>query len=174
MPNNARSPNSPAFRRKRPAPRTAQGWGKPVTEDVVWTRRSQLYATRNGQIMKHHTYRCSTSSLLLLLGYNCHDCSIDKSRPTNQHHSCRTLTSHTCDCLRDFVVKVIRRESILDQPCPEGLEEAELLVEQHQQRLFGGQIKHSTYATDWKRAYAQTLQKAEAHVERATHRAAHA
>lgn len=31
-------PRQPAFTHKRPAPRKAVGWGKPVTEDVVWTR----------------------------------------------------------------------------------------------------------------------------------------
>ena len=29
---------TPDFRRKRPAPRQAGGWGKPVTDDVTWTR----------------------------------------------------------------------------------------------------------------------------------------
>ncbi|HZL27661.1 MAG TPA: hypothetical protein VFC39_14140 [Acidobacteriaceae bacterium] len=31
-------PNSPNFRRKRPAPRTATGWGKSVSDTVNWTR----------------------------------------------------------------------------------------------------------------------------------------
>jgi hypothetical protein len=29
---------TPNWKRKRAAPRTATGWGKPITDDVVWTR----------------------------------------------------------------------------------------------------------------------------------------
>ena len=32
------SVRQPAYKRKRAAPRNATGWGKPITEDVVWTR----------------------------------------------------------------------------------------------------------------------------------------
>jgi hypothetical protein len=44
-------------------------------------------------------------------------------------------------------------------PCPNGLEEAELMVEEERQRLFGGDLRQPTYSRSWQRAYELELQR---------------
>lgn len=43
-------------------------------------------------------------------------------------------------------------------PCPEGLTEAERLVEEQRQRMFGGELREPTFARSWQRAYELELQ----------------
>jgi hypothetical protein len=44
-------------------------------------------------------------------------------------------------------------------PCPDGLEEAEQLVEEERQHMFGGELRKPTYARSWQRAYELELQR---------------
>jgi hypothetical protein len=52
----------------------------------------------------------------------------------------------------------IRGESSLD-PCPDGLEEAERIVESQRQQMFGGPLRPPSISASWKRAYQLQLQK---------------
>jgi hypothetical protein len=56
-----------------------------------------------------------------------------------------------------FLVFSLKRPSV--EPCPEGLEMAERLVEQHRQILFGGPLREPSFTAYWKRAYELHLQK---------------
>jgi hypothetical protein len=51
-------------------------------------------------------------------------------------------------------------------PCPPGLEEAELLVEQERQKMFGGEARTPTFSASWKLAYDSELQRDADRVQR--------
>lgn len=57
-----------------------------------------------------------------------------------------------------LVYSALRGRPIMD-PCPEGLEEAERIVETQRQRMFGGPSREPYIAASWKRAYQLRLQK---------------
>ena len=52
----------------------------------------------------------------------------------------------------------LRGQQLVD-PCPEGLEEAERIVEDQRQRMFGGPAREPFIAASWRRAYQLQLQK---------------
>ena len=52
----------------------------------------------------------------------------------------------------------IRGKGMID-PCPEGLEEAEKIVEIHRQQMFGGPLRQPSIAVSWRRAYQLQLQR---------------
>ncbi len=43
-------------------------------------------------------------------------------------------------------------------PCPDGLSDAELLVERQRQQMFGGSPIEPHFASDWSRLYAKTVE----------------
>jgi hypothetical protein len=45
------------------------------------------------------------------------------------------------------------------RPCPVGLDEAELVVEKRRQKMFGGELSHPHFASDWARLYGVTLEE---------------
>jgi hypothetical protein len=45
------------------------------------------------------------------------------------------------------------------RPCPVGLAEAEVVVEQRRQKMFGGESLPTTFASEWARLYGVTLEK---------------
>lgn len=55
-------------------------------------------------------------------------------------------------------------------PCPDGLEEAEILVAEERQRMFGGDLRKPTYARSWQRAYECELQREAAGIKRLAQR----
>jgi len=55
-------------------------------------------------------------------------------------------------------------------PCPDGLAEAEVAVEQERQRLFGGDLRTPTLAASWQRAYELELQREAERVQRIAQR----
>jgi hypothetical protein len=50
-----------------------------------------------------------------------------------------------------------RRKTLMD-PCPDGLEEAEKIVEIRRQQMFGGQLRPPSITASWRRAYQLQLQ----------------
>lgn len=50
-------------------------------------------------------------------------------------------------------------------PCPDGLPEAERLVEEERQKLFGGDLREPAYSKYWQRAYEIELQREAAKVQ---------
>lgn len=58
----------------------------------------------------------------------------------------------------------IRGKRVMD-PCPEGLEEAEKIVEIHRQQMFGGPLRSPSIAASWRRAYQLELQRETQHVQ---------
>lgn len=52
------------------------------------------------------------------------------------------------------------------KPCPDGLQDAERLVEEERQRMFGGELREPMYAKSWHRAYEAELQREAARVQR--------
>ncbi len=64
---------------------------------------------------------------------------------------------------------VARRELHIG-PCPEGLPEAERLVEEERQKLFGGEAREPSYSRTWQRAYEAELQRELTQVQRIAQR----
>ena len=58
-----------------------------------------------------------------------------------------------------LLYSAIRGNGETIDPCPEGLEEAERIVETQRQRMFGGPVREPFIAASWKRAYQIQLQK---------------
>jgi hypothetical protein len=56
------------------------------------------------------------------------------------------------------------------EPCPAGLEEAELIVERQRQIMFGGTLRKPTYAASWRFAYERVLQRDTDRVQRMARR----
>ena len=55
-------------------------------------------------------------------------------------------------------------------PCPDGLPEAERLVEEERRKLFGGELREPSYSRSWQRAYELELQRELAGVQRIAQR----
>ena len=55
-------------------------------------------------------------------------------------------------------------------PCPAGLADAERLVEEEHQRMFGGELREPTFAVSWQRAYEIELQREAESVKRVAQR----
>ncbi len=55
-------------------------------------------------------------------------------------------------------------------PCPDGLEEAEFMVEEQRQKMFGGDLRPPMYSKSWQRAYELELQRDAAKVQRIAQR----
>jgi|SRR6185437_3518695 len=55
-------------------------------------------------------------------------------------------------------------------PCPAGLSEAERMVEQERQRMFGGPLREPAFSLRWKRAYEMELQREAERVQRVAHK----
>jgi hypothetical protein len=51
-------------------------------------------------------------------------------------------------------------------PCPPGLTEAERMVEQERQRMFGGELRQPSFGLRWQRAYELELQREAEGVQR--------
>jgi hypothetical protein len=51
-------------------------------------------------------------------------------------------------------------------PCPPGLSEAERMVEEERQRMFGGQLRQPSFSLRWQRAYEIELQRGAERVQR--------
>lgn len=58
-----------------------------------------------------------------------------------------------------LLVDVLRGNLPEVGPCPVGLTEAERLVEEERQRMFGGQLREPTFSLRWQRAYEAELQR---------------
>ena len=63
----------------------------------------------------------------------------------------------------------IRGRLSLD-PCPDGFEEAEKIVEIHRQQLYGGALRPPALAASWKQAYERELQRETGRVQRVARR----
>ena len=55
-------------------------------------------------------------------------------------------------------------------PCPQGLEEAEKIVEIQRQQMFGGALRESSFTASWQKAYERELQKETERVQRVAQR----
>jgi hypothetical protein len=55
-----------------------------------------------------------------------------------------------------FLVAMGRRPRI--DPCPDGLDEAELIVEAKRQEMFGGEPIKPHFASDWAKLYSKTVE----------------
>jgi hypothetical protein len=51
-------------------------------------------------------------------------------------------------------------------PCPQGLDEAEVVVATHRQRMFGGEFRPTHFASDWRNCYRMTLDSESRAVQR--------
>jgi hypothetical protein len=63
----------------------------------------------------------------------------------------------------------IRGKNTLD-PCPDGLEEAEKIVEIQRQQLFGGPARAPSISASWKQAYEMQLQAETRRVQKVARR----
>jgi hypothetical protein len=59
--------------------------------------------------------------------------------------------------LKLTVLAMLRRSPAMG-PCPEGLSDAEIVVERNRQRMFGGEPLKPTFASDWARLYEKTVE----------------
>lgn len=57
-----------------------------------------------------------------------------------------------------FVLALFRRSPTI-HPCPDGLKDAELMVERKRQQMFGGEPLEPHFASDWARLYEKTLEE---------------
>jgi hypothetical protein len=67
-------------------------------------------------------------------------------------------------------VRIFSGKISVPDPCPPGLEFAEILVERQRQQMFGGPLREPSFATSWKRAYERELQKDTERVQRLAQR----
>jgi hypothetical protein len=56
------------------------------------------------------------------------------------------------------------------EPCPVGLERAEMLVERERQAMFGGPLRQPLFTASWKIAYERELEKDTERVQRIAQR----
>jgi hypothetical protein len=56
------------------------------------------------------------------------------------------------------------------RPCPDGLDEAEAIIEKHRQEMFGGELRPTRVAPEWARLYALTLEREVNQVQRLARR----
>ena len=96
---------TPDFRRKRPAPRNAGGWGKPVTETVVWTRILDPRETYRVVYVDGDRQRSERVIELQKVGH------IDKTEYLGVMHAGRFKTLR-----RDRVVEVLEQLSTGHEP----------------------------------------------------------
>lgn len=68
--------------------------------------------------------------------------------------------------LFELIFLTIFRRSPCIRPCPEGLDETELIVERHRQQMFGGEPVEPHFASDWARLYTLTLEQEAERVQR--------
>ena len=71
--------------------------------------------------------------------------------------------------LFSVIFQVIRGKADVG-PCPPGLAEAERLVEVERQRMFGGELRRSTFSLRWQRTYELELQREAESVKRIAQR----
>lgn len=64
-----------------------------------------------------------------------------------------------------FLVIAIFRRAPLLSPCPDGLAEAELIIEKHRQHMFGGSTEPH-FASDWANLYATTVEQEAVRVQK--------
>jgi hypothetical protein len=65
-----------------------------------------------------------------------------------------------------FLFMALFRHAPLVTPCPDGLAEAELIVENHRQRMFGGRPVEPHFASDWANLYAMTVEQESVRVQK--------
>ena len=65
---------------------------------------------------------------------------------------------------------LVMKGSLKVGPCPVGLPEAERMVAEERQRMFGGELREPTLSRDWQRAYQLELQRQVEGVERIAQR----
>ncbi len=68
-----------------------------------------------------------------------------------------------------FRVTVLRQSPRI-RPYPDGLEEAELIVEKRRQQMFGGVALKPHFASDWKNFYQATIEREAERVQKFAHR----
>ena len=61
---------------------------------------------------------------------------------------------------------LFKRTSLIIAPCPNGLAEAEEVVEKQRQKMFGGDPMKPHFATDWADLYAAALEQEAEHVHK--------
>jgi hypothetical protein len=55
--------------------------------------------------------------------------------------------------------RVLFKKSPRVRPCPAGLAEAEVIVEERRQKMFGGERLATNFASEWTRLYGVTLEE---------------
>jgi hypothetical protein len=65
-----------------------------------------------------------------------------------------------------LVFDIVRGELREVGPCPAGLTEAERLVEEERQRMYGGPLREPSFSLRWQRAYEAELQRGAERVRR--------
>jgi hypothetical protein len=68
------------------------------------------------------------------------------------------------------LVYLIVRGKVKVEPCPVGLEDAEMAVERQRQLMFGGELRKPLYTASWQIAYERQLQRDTERVQRMARR----
>ena|ERR1700679_4020066 len=69
-------------------------------------------------------------------------------------------------CFFEVLIRALMQRAPTIDPCPDGLAEAERIVERHRREMFGGPPVPPHIAHDWQMLYAETLERDAARVQK--------